>query len=110
MSKGQKRRINSVVWSDESGGRVHLVRDWRSFDTLPPLYLGHEQSPLVSLSQESPLEYGKRAHYCYSKRTLQFMVDPARSRILILRKISCFWQVHLVAGQRLWGIELAPKA
>ena len=76
MSSRRQRRISSVVWNDGSGGEVHLARDWKHADSLPPLYFGYAQAPLLNLSPREPIEFGKKAHYCYSKRSLQFIVAP----------------------------------
>ena len=76
MTKSRKRKIASVLWQDDRSGHVYLTRDWKASDSLPPLFLGYAQAPLASLSREDPMNYGKQAYYCYSKRSLQFMVSP----------------------------------
>ena len=90
MSKSKQRKIASVVWKDERVGRIHLTKDWRSTDTLPPLYLGYSQEPLSNLSRQDPLEYGKRARVCYNKRTLLFMISPSSIANFDLKKDKVF--------------------
>ena len=109
MSEGA-RLFSSISWHSESGGWIYLRRDWKSKTELPPIVVGPGDAPLHVLKQVPPIEFGRHACYCYSPRSMIFLVDPETLGEFELGKDKLFlagnfndWQTAV--GDKEWRLK-----